>query len=82
MVARGRAVWIAGFKRIRETRPSQARGELRVWRKTRCYDPELGVSIYTMQFVNPDDAPVEHSYSTPNNKSNRKRLKSDPRPAA
>jgi hypothetical protein len=53
MVANGRAVWIPGLKRLRETRPLIARGELREWQQTWCRDPDTGVSIRTLQWVVP-----------------------------
>lgn len=53
MVANGRAMWIPGLKRLRETRPNVPRGELRVWQQTWCRDPDTGVSIRTLQWVVP-----------------------------
>jgi hypothetical protein len=55
LVARGAARWIPGLKRIKEVKLS-ARGENRVWRKTRCYDPADGTSVSTMQLVVPRSA--------------------------
>jgi len=51
LVARGRAEWIPGLKRLREVAPLAVRGEAREWRPTMCYDPETRVSIKTMQLV-------------------------------
>lgn len=53
MVARGRAVWIPGLKRLREVQPLAVRGESREWRPTMCYDPDTRVAIKTMQLVVP-----------------------------
>ena len=78
MVARGSAKWIPGLRRIKELN-SQPRGERREWRKTASYDPDSGATTFTMQLVPPRVSRRTPANVTPNNKTNRKRMKSSPR---
>jgi hypothetical protein len=72
LVARGKAEWVPGLKRLRELAVLAVRGELREWRPTMCYDPVARVSIKTMQLVPPARA---HHYVTrqPKTRTNSKR---------
>ena|ERR1700723_1538455 len=78
LLASGRAERIPGLNSIKE-KGLKPRGELREWRKTPCYDPETGVSMPTMQLVEPEDRRAFGRVpSRPNNASNRKRLRMSP----